>query len=251
MDVLVREDIFRFKKFEIHQDQCMMKVCTDGVLLGSWARIDGVSTGLDIGTGSGVIALMLAQRSEGERDGHSPGMHILGVEIEKSSYQQACENIAHSHWSQRLEMVHSSVQKFMDQTDKTFDLIISNPPFFTGGTLSESQTRNDVRHTVKLPHNDLLRAVKKLMSPKGHFSVILPMMEGYRFIELAEQYRLYLSRKTQVFSRPGKPMERLLLEFSHQDGSRVEADDLYIHPEKGNGFSPEYQKLTGEFYLNF
>lgn len=229
-----------------------MKVCTDGILLGAWARLEGVRTGLDIGTGSGVISLILAQRSDLHHAGSRPVLkRIIGVEIDEGSYLQACHNAARSAWSDRLEMVHESVQDFMYSTEDTFDLIISNPPFFTGGTLSESQERNDVRHTVKLPHSDLLRAVKKLMSPKGHFAVILPVMEGYRFSELAEQYGLYLSRKTEVYSRSGKAMERLLLEFSHQENHRVEEDKLYIHTGNGHEFSPEYQKLTGDFYLNF
>ncbi len=244
MDVLVREDVFHFKKFDIHQDQCMMKVCTDGVLLGSWVHVDNVRSSLDIGTGSGVITLMLAQRSKNIN-------RILGIEIDENSYHQACANAALSDWSHRLEMVHSPIQDFMYDTQDTFDLIVSNPPFFTGGTLSESQSRNDVRHTVKLPHGDLLRAVKKLLNANGRFAVILPVMEGYRFVELAEQYRLYLIRQTEVLSRPGKPVERLLMEFSQQDQRQVESDRLIIHEETGPGFTPEYRKLTGDFYLNF
>lgn len=244
MDVLVREDIFHFKKFDVHQDQCMMKVCTDGVLLGSWVRLEHVKTGLDIGTGSGVITLMLAQRSEHINS-------ILGIEIDERSYHQACANAAQSEWCERLKMIHAPVQDYMYETQDTFDLIVSNPPFFTGGTLSESQPRNDVRHTVKLPHGDLLRAVKKLLNSKGRFAVILPVMEGYRFVELAEQYRLYLIRQTEVLSRPDKPIERLLMEFSNQDKKRVESDRLIIHEESGPGFTPEYRKLTGDFYLNF
>lgn len=244
MDILVREKVFHFKKFDIRQEQCTMKVCTDGVLLGAWAGIQDVQSALDIGTGSGVIALMLAQRSEDIQ-------RIAGIEIDQGSFYQAQVNAANCDWSNRLEMIHSSIQDYTNVSSETFDLIISNPPFFTGGTLSESQTKNDVRHTVKLPHSDLLRAVKKLMSPKGHFAVILPIMEGYRFIELAEQYGLYLSRRTQVYSRPGKPMERFLLEFSIRSTANAEVDDLYIHEGKDNAFSSAYQKLTGEFYINF
>lgn len=244
MDLLVREDVFRFKQFDIHQDQCLMKVCTDGVLLGSWAAVNNAGSAIDIGTGSGVITLMLAQRSEKLN-------RILGVEIDSGSYEQACVNALQSTWSDRLEMVHASIQEFIHTTSDTFDLIVSNPPFFTGGTLSESQPKNEVRHTVKLPHSDLLRAVKKLMSPNGRFSVILPVMEGYRFIELAEQYRLYLSRQTQVFTRSGKPMERLLLEFSHQDGKALEEKDLFIHLGENDEFSSDYLNLTRDFYIKF
>ncbi|MBY5959807.1 methyltransferase domain-containing protein [Membranicola marinus] len=242
MDLLVRDDVFHFKQFDVHQDRCLMKVCTDGVLLGSWVSVKGAESAMDIGTGSGVIALMLAQRSA--------FLHrITGVEIDEGSYQQACSNAAQSPWSERVEMIHAPIQDYIREAIDRFDLIISNPPFFTGGTLSESQPKNEVRHTVKLPHSDLLRAVKQLMSPKGRFSVILPVMEGYRFVELAEQYRLYLSRRTRVFTRPGKPVERFLLEFSHDQGVLLEEKDLYIHEGRKNDFSSEYVNLTRDFYL--
>lgn len=244
MDLLVREDVFHFKQFDIQQDKCLMKVCTDGVLLGSWVNMDKVHSAIDIGTGSGVITLMLAQRSEQVQP-------ILGVEIDEGSYNQACINVAQSEWSNRIEMIHSPIQDYMYASSDTYDLIVSNPPFFTGGTLSESQPKNEVRHTVKLPHSDLLRSVKKLMSREGRFGVILPVMEGYRFVELAEQYRLYLSRKTQVFTRLGKPMERFLMEFSHKDEEVLEEKDLYIHNGEGDEFSSDYMNLTRHFYLKF
>lgn len=244
MDVLVKDDVFHFKKFDVHQDQCLMKVCTDGVLLGAWAGISGVQSVLDIGTGTGVIALMLAQRSEAIQN-------IVGVEVDGYSYRQAAENAKESQWPERLTMVHQSIQDYVDETVQTFDLIISNPPFFTGGTLSDSQSKNDVRHTVKLPHGDLLRSVNKLLNPGGHFSVILPVMEGYRFIELAEQYRLYLTRQTNVYSVTGKPTERLLLEFSPGKPKNVLKEDLTIHHPDHHAFSAEYIDLTKDFYLNF
>lgn len=221
-----------------------MKVCTDGVLLGSWVGLEGVQTGIDIGTGSGVIALMLTQRSKDIK-------HVTGIEIDEESFHQAYFNAIQCEWSDRLEIIHAPIQEFMRSSALTYNLIVSNPPFFTGGTLSESQPKNEVRHTVKLPHSDLLRAVKKMMKPDGHFGVILPVMEGYRFIELAEQYRLYLTRQTSVYTRPGKPKERLLMEFSHHDDLVVEKSKLVIYDAAGEKFSSEYRKLTGDFYLNF
>ena len=243
MDVLVRDNVFHFKQFDICQDKCLMKVCTDGVLLGSWVGMEDVRTGMDIGTGSGVISLMLAQRSKDVQ-------RIVGVEIDDESYNQACSNAIQSNWADRLEIIHASIQDFMKSTSDTYDLIVSNPPFFTGGTLSESQPKNQVRHTVKLPHSDLLRAVKKMMSRQGRFGVILPAMEGYRFIEMAEQYRLYLIRQTNVITRVGKPVERLLMEFSHKEGQTVKEDTLYIYNEANDDFSKDYKELTGDFYLN-
>ena len=157
MKTEVKKDVFEFKQFSINQDQCGMKVCTDGVLLGAWANLDNKLTALDIGTGTGIIAIMLGQRG-------TELTNITGVEIDEASFYQAKENINLAPWREKLSVVHQSIQDFSMEVEEQFDLIISNPPFFTGGTLSESQAKNNVRHTVKLPHSDLLRAVKKLLS---------------------------------------------------------------------------------------
>ena len=235
-------DIFRFKQFEIAQDQCGMKIGTDGVLLGAWTPItEDTKRILDIGTGTGVIAIMLAQRC--------PAANIIGAEIEKKSAQQAKENMIASPYSDRLSVHLGSIQDFARETDERFDLIISNPPFFTGGTFSKNQERNDVRHTVKLPNGDLLRSAHRLLSKDGTFAVILPFIEGLRFKEMATQYGLHPSRITEVRPKVGKPVERLLIAFTKSENDAIHEDELVIQHKARNDYTDDYVALTKDFYL--
>jgi len=235
-------DVFRFKQFEIYQDKCTMKVNTDGVLLGAWSEIDDRKQALDIGSGTGIIAMMLSQRS--------PSLMITGIEIDKDAYLQARSNMQHSKFSERLFAVHSALQDYASITEARFDLIISNPPFFTGGTFSSNENKANVRHTIKLSHADLLLSVKKLLSPEGYFDLILPYIEGLRFIEMAGKYDLSLKKMTEVRSRENKNIERLLLRFRHGHSSAFDQDELIIYNGVGvKDYSDEFQALTKEFYL--
>lgn len=232
---------FRFKQFEIAQDQCAMKVGTDGVLLGAWADVTNAKYILDIGTGTGVIAIMLGQRNQKAQ--------IHAVEIDESACDQAQENMKNAPWNERLTAFPLPIQDFVKETSNQYDHIVSNPPFFTGGTFSGNQDRDSVRHTIKLPHSDLLRAVQSLLSPDGKFSVILPFIEGLRFEELAKTYHLYCNRKTEVIPKEGKSVERLLLEFQSEP-SDLSTDQLIIQKEGRNDWTDEYIQLTKDFYLN-
>lgn len=217
-----------------------MKVGTDGVLLGAWADTTGAGSILDIGTGSGLIAIMLAQRTTDAM--------VHGVEIDGPSYGQAGENMQRSPWPGRLQAFHAAIQDFAGSAGTTYDLIVSNPPFFTGGNLSYNQDRNLVRHTVKLSHQDLLSAVRRLLSAHGRFCVILPYIEGLRFCELAANYHLYCTRMTEVHPKLDKPIERLLLQFEkHNKPRRV--DQLPIQHEQRNDWTADYIQLTKDFYL--
>ena len=218
-----------------------MKVGTDGVMLGAWADTDGVERALDIGAGSGLIAIMLGQRSA----------HITvdAVEIDEPSYEQARENMAQAPWSSRLRAFHTSIQDFSREAAHQYQLIVSNPPFFSGGTFSDDHNRANVRHAIKLPHGDLLSAVRSLLSPEGKFCLVLPYIEGLRFQELAESYHLHCTRMTEVFPRPGKQVERLLMQFELEKKPLLQ-DSLVIQQEKGSEWTEEYVRLTGGFYLN-
>lgn len=232
---------FRFKQFEIQQDRSAMKVGTDGVLLGAWVNLFGSDRILDVGTGTGVIAIMLAQRTENAR--------VDGVDVDEASATQAAENMKSSVWSERLRAIQQPIQEFARQQDEKYDLIVSNPPFFSGGTFSDKVERTQVRHTIKLPHGDLLRAVQQLLSPEGRFALILPLIEGLRFKELAESYQLFCVRKCEVRSRPSKPVERLLMEFSLKKGSMVE-ESLTIQEEKGeDNWTEGYKRICQDFFL--
>jgi len=234
-------DIFKFKQFQIAQEQCSMKIGTDGVLLGAWVSTEGANSVLDIGTGSGVIALMVAQRTKAAK--------ISAVEIDEKSFNQAKQNIDNSPWSSRMDLYNNTIQDYAKTINQTFDLIVCNPPFFTGGTFSNNQERNDVRHTIKLPNGDLLMCANNLLNKNGKFCVILPYIEGLRFKEMAETYGLYTNRVTSVIGKVGKPVERLLIEFCKEKCDTVKEDELVIQIGGRDEYSEEYVSLTKDFYL--
>jgi tRNA1Val (adenine37-N6)-methyltransferase len=235
-----KEAPFQFKQFSIQQDKCTMKVGTDGVLLGAWVAVENAQRILDIGTGTGLIAIMLGQRQ--------PEAHIDGVEIDDLAFAQAQDNMRNAPWSNRLQAIHRSIQDYVEDTPAGYDLIVSNPPFFSGGTFSFNQDRNSVRHTVKLPHGDMLRAVQKLLNKPGKFCVILPFVEGLRFQELAASFHFYCTRTTEVLPKANKPVERLLMQFELEN-RRPQRDRLIIQGEEMNEWTEAYQSLTREFYL--
>lgn len=220
-----------------------MKIGTDGVLLGAWVDITQKKNIIDIGTGTGVIALMIAQRSNDS--------HIVAVEIDNDAANQATENFKNSDWADRLTLYHGSIQSYAEQSEQSFDLIVSNPPFFTGGTLSNSQDKASVRHTVKLPHGELLKSVRKLLSSDGRFAVILPDMEGYRFIEMARTYNMHVHRLAKVYPDANKKVERLMIEFGKSSPNTIIEEDIYIREPLSEAFTKEYRALTSEFYLKF
>jgi tRNA1Val (adenine37-N6)-methyltransferase len=229
---------FQFKQFKIHHDRATMKVGTDGVLLGAWANIDDAQNILDIGTGTGLIALMLAQRSGAAK--------VDGVEIESHNAEQAIENVNESPWKNKISIHHSAIQNF--HPEKQYDLIISNPPYFQNSYQPPDKNRTTARHTVSLTFIDLINSVKRLLNIKGKFNVILPYQEGLEFIELIGTYNFHCSRKWSFRSRAEKPIERLLLEFSYNGDVTEEGEiNLYVHKEQ---WSDAYKKLTKEFYLN-
>ena len=234
------EVVFRFKQFDIHQDKCTMKVGTDGVLLGAWANVENARKALDIGTGTGLIALMLGQRTS--------GCDIHAVEIDETAANQARENAAGVPWKNRVNIIHRAIQDYQKECEEKYDLIVSNPPFFSGGTFSGNQDKNNVRHTIKLPHGDLLSAARNLLEPGGKFCIILPFIEGLRFQELAQSYKLYCTRLTEVLPTGKKPVERLLMQFERQERP-VEKDSLIIQKGKRNEWTDAYIRLTGDFYL--
>ena len=217
-----------------------MKVGTDGILLGAWADVNGASSILDIGAGTGLIAIMLAQRTATAK--------IDAVEIDEEAFAQAANNMANSPWSTRLHVFLSSIQEYAKQSRQQYDLIVSNPPFFSGGTFSDSQDKASVRHTIKLPHGDLLNAVRSLLTDHGKFCAILPNMEGLRFKEMASTYGLYCTKMTAVKPLGDRPVERLLLQFErHQTLPLI--NELVIQHAGANSWTSDFVALTGAFYL--
>ena len=230
---------FHFKRFSVAHDRCSHKVGTDGVLLGSWVNIKQHDKFLlDIGTGCGLIALMLAQRSKED-------VRIDAIEIEKNDAGQARENIASSPWPQRVTVIQQAIESFA--ATRQYDLIVSNPPYFSKSLLPPDQHRTRARHTQSLTFENLLGSAKNLLAPDGRFAVILPSVESMRFTDLAAALQLFPLRRTTFQSRQHKPIERVLIEFSGEN-VRPEETSLILYGEDGN-WTDAYIDLTKEFYL--
>jgi tRNA1Val (adenine37-N6)-methyltransferase len=230
---------FQFKQFAVDQSGSTHKVGTDGVLLGAWVHVrDQDKLILDIGTGSGLIALMLAQRTR--RDAR-----IDAVEIEEGNAEQAVHNVGKSPWPEKTIIHAVPIQQYF--TEIKYDLIVSNPPFFVNSLLPPDKKRSHVRHGQLLSFDDLLQSVFRLLKKEGRFCVILPVVEGKHFTVLATKFQLFVTRETTFRSRLGKPVERLLLEFGFMQGKKSETE-LILYNEQGT-WSEAYKDLTGEFYL--
>lgn len=232
---------FQFKQFSVEQDKCSMKVGTDGVLLGAWVDVADTKKILDIGTGTGVIAIMAAQRAL--------DAEIHAVEIDEEAYNQALENMEKTPWKDRLKAVHSSIQDYAQSSRDSYDLIVSNPPFFSGGTFSDSHSRNEVRHTIKLPTGELLSAARRLLKFDGRLCVILPFIEGLRFQEQAENYGYHCTQIVEVKPKVDKPIERLLIQLELKE-KPLQKSELIIQFDERNNYTEEYIALTKDFYLN-
>jgi tRNA1Val (adenine37-N6)-methyltransferase len=232
-----RKTHFHFKQFVVKHDRCTMKVGTDAVLLGAWVIVNDAKRILDIGSGSGVIALMAAQRTNDAQ--------IDAVEIEKNDAEQARENVLNSPWPTRVFVHNVPVQEFT--ASKPYDVIISNPPYFNNSQQPPDKRRHQTRHTVSLDYISLINAVLRHLKHDGKFDVILPFTEGLQFIDLAAQSGLFCSRKYSFRTRPAKPIERWLLEFSYQE-LPIEQGEVVLY-EKGLEWSESYVTLTRDYYL--
>lgn len=234
---------FKFKEFTIHQDKTAMKIGTDAVLLGAWAPIsDECNSILDIGSGTGVISLMLAQRSFAET--------IDAVEIDENAYEQTVENFEQSDWGDRLFCYHASFQEFaneMEEDEEQYDLIVSNPPFYTDDFQSDDNARNKARFTTSLSFEELLNGVAKLLSKDGVFTVIVPYKEEEDFIRYAEKENLYATRICRVKGNVASETKRSLLEFSFAKKD-IKNEELIIETAR-HQYTKEYIELTKEFYL--
>lgn len=227
---------FHFKRFDVFHDRCAMKVGTDGVLLGAWVNIKDEKRILDAGTGSGLIALMLAQRSKSE---------IVAIEIDKSGFEQATENVAHSPWSERIKVIHEDLMVF--KSIEKFDLIVSNPPFFRNSLKAPTKVRTQARHDESLTWDQLVEKATSMLNPMGRLAVIIPF-EGFAFFEsMCIQNKLYLKRKCEVSTKPDKPPKRLLLEFSLESLS-PEYSSIALG-NSDNSRTSAYSDLTSDFYL--
>jgi len=235
--------MFQFKQFTINQENTAMKVGTDGVLLGAWAPIDHEPYSiLDIGTGTGLIALMLAQRTESEQ--------IDAIEIDADAHEQATNNFENSPWNDRLFCFHASLDGFMEELeDEEYDLIVSNPPFYSENVSSGNIARDNARQNHSLPFEDLCEAASVLLTDEGIFAVIIPYKEHERFIALALENDLHPVKITHVKGTPDSEIKRALLAFSRRKIDRIPIDQLVIETAR-HQYTAEYTALTKDFYLN-
>lgn len=228
---------FTFKQFHINHDRCAMKVGTDGILLGAWAPVEQARRVLDIGSGSGLIALMLAQRSRSD-------CHIDGVELDSDAVIQARENVAASPWVDRVAIIESAVQGYQAAP---YDLIVSNPPYFVAGQSFSDPARAMARHTGALDSHALLAACDRLLAPNGEVALVLPTAMADEILCISADYDLHGICYTAVITREGKEANRVLLRLG-RGLNRCERGDIVIHSADG-AYSDRYIQLTSPFYL--
>ena len=228
--------MFTFKQFEIRQDRCAMKVGTDGVLLGAWARVEHCKRILDVGTGTGLVALMAAQRSHAE---------VVGIDLDADAVSQAAENAAASPWSSRVLVMAADVKEYADA--QLYDAILCNPPFFENSLKCPDAARTMARHTDTLTFDDLARCAARLLAPDGEFSVVIPYDRTTDMTVSAACYGLFATRQTIVYPFEGARPKRMLMAFSKQGGAHTPAP-LYIQDAQ-RIHTPEYVALVKDFYL--
>lgn len=233
--------MFSFKQFTVQQDKCAMKIGTDGVLLGAWCPIDNNPFSvLDIGAGTGILSLMLAQRSNAEQ--------IDSLEIDEEAYEQCVENFENSPWSDRLFCFHAGLDEFVDEPEDEYDIIISNPPFYSEDYKTDSSQRDLARFQDALPFEDLIEAADLLLSENGIFAVIIPFKEEEKFIDLCAEAELYPVKVTRVKGSPITEIKRSLLAFKRYELPVLETDELVIETSR-HQYTDEYIELTKDFYL--
>lgn len=249
-------DYFSFKQFTIYQDKCAMKVGTDGVLLGVLAPVlptdmqalssdecENAYKILDIGTGTGLVAIMLAQRTGGKAQ-------ISAVEIDSDATEQARENASKSPWN--IDIYNSSIQEFASESTQKFDLIVSNPPFFVNSLKAPEQSRNTARHTDTLSFEDLVFAAEKLLSEKGRFTVIIPTPSEDDFIKVANAQNLVAETIVRVIPKVGKEAKRSVITFIKSvlnNECNTKVTELVIETENRHCYSDDFKRLTADFYL--
>ncbi|SNR27841.1 tRNA1Val (adenine37-N6)-methyltransferase [Maribacter sedimenticola] len=231
---------FKFKQFTVHQDRCAMKIGTDGVLLGAWTKVEHQPESiLDIGAGTGIIALMLAQRSNAEV--------IDAIEIDPEAYEQCVDNFERSPWGDRLYCYHAGLDEFMDEIDDEYEIIVCNPPFYIENVTSGNLQRDQARQNGYLPFDVLLAGVQALLANNGTFTTIIPFKEEEAFVRLAATFGLHPKQCLHVKGNANAPIKRSLLAFVKQK-HQCTVQELIIETER-HRYTEDYIALTQAFYL--
>ncbi len=229
--ILTKSRSFQFKQFSIHQEQSAMKVGTDGVLLGAWTMPEGAQNILDIGCGTGLISLMLAQKSKAK---------ITAIEIEPKAAEEAKLNVKESPWQNRIKVIHQSFQKYIDSnSEKAVDLIVCNPPFYRSNQAKGQ--RSLARENEHLPFSELIQETAKLLSDDGKFCVIVPATEGEEFLRFSKMHGLYASRITFICGNKNTAVKRHLIQLERRENT-PKVNTIIIETSRNN-YTPEYQNL--------
>ncbi len=234
-------DVFKFKQFEVAQERCAMKVGTDGVLLGAWVQPTRETYSvLDIGAGTGVISLMMAQRF--------PEAHIEAIEIDNDAFEQTVENFENSPWGDRLFCFHASFQEYFQEVEEEYDLIISNPPYHLATQKTADDAKNLARFEDALPFEHLLYGAKQLLAKEGTFAVVIPYEQEDRFLDIAVEVRLFPVSITHVKGHKGASIKRSLLQLQHEAVEEIKLSELVIEIER-HQYTSDYVDLVKDFYL--
>lgn len=235
---MARNPYFRFQQFTVFHDKCAMKVGTDGTVLGAWVDVGHAKRALDIGTGTGLISLMIAQKNT--------DLQIDAIDIESNAIQQAETNVAQSPFSKRIRLCQTAMQDFA-AADTRYDVIVTNPPFFTETLKSPDKKRAIARHADSLTAEELICFSAQRLTDNGRLSVIYPYEYRDRLISLGREYNIYPSRITNLYPTPQSAPKRILLEFSKTEKGPIE-NDLIIETER-HVYSDEFKYLMKDFYL--
>lgn len=231
---------FTFKQFHVEHERCAMKVGTDGILLGAYCDVQGVASALDIGCGSGLIALMLAQRS-------SSNCQISAVELDQPAAEQARHNVEQSPWPDKIKVQHMAIQDFANECQQKFDLIVSNPPYYHPGQVLKTSARAQARHYSSLSHQALLSCALSCLAEQGRLVLILPVQQAQSLLALALETGWYCKSRLEVRTKPQGQVQRWIIELQTEEVS-MQVASLCIHNAKGE-YSQDYQNLTRAFYL--
>ena len=231
---------FFFKKFALFHHRSTMKIGTDAILLSRWVEVSDKDEVLDIGTGCGLIPLMLAQKGVKSAD---------AVEIDSDSCDEAAQNFSNSAWKNKLQAINEDVREYVGHCDKKYDLIVSNPPFFFGGNIPEKAKKGLARHTNTLSYNDLLLSVRRLLKPDGRFALVLPERESRTFLKNAENQGFYLQKEMKIVPIEGKEPNRINMQFVVNQVDKVESEVFILrHPD--HSFTKEYKDFLKDYYLD-
>jgi tRNA1Val (adenine37-N6)-methyltransferase len=232
---------FNFKNFSIHQNNAAMKIGTDGILIGAWVDVSQKFKALDIGSGTGIISIMLCQRNI--------SLELDSIEISDNAIIDAKINIDNCDWSKRIKLFHKDLKGFSPNTN--YDLIVSNPPYFKESLKPSNLERLKARHQNDLNFQDIVKFSEKNLTKNGSLNIILPYDQKKEAIELAKKHRLISVRECSVYPKPNKPPHRVLIEFSRDENKKNSKESLVIEENGRHNYSKEYKKLTREFYTIF